>query len=95
MRRRLSRLRPEAKRRMHAPLAERWKWLVGVLRSHYAYWDLPSNYRSQKAFHYELNRIWILRKILSSMNPADAMEFLLDRMRQTKSNEEFFASMNR
>jgi transcription termination factor Rho len=43
----------------------------------------------------ELNRIWILRKILSSMNPADAMEFLLDRMRQTKSNEEFFASMNR
>ncbi len=43
----------------------------------------------------ELNRVWILRKILSSMNPADAMEFLLDKMRQTKSNEEFFASMNR
>ncbi|WP_457574556.1 transcription termination factor Rho [Desulfolithobacter sp.] len=43
----------------------------------------------------ELNKIWILRKILSSMNPADAMEFLLDRMRQTKTNEEFFASMNR
>ncbi|HFQ89445.1 MAG TPA: transcription termination factor Rho [Desulfobulbus sp.] len=43
----------------------------------------------------ELNRIWILRKILSSMNPADAMEFLLDKMRHTKSNEEFFASMNR
>ncbi|HHD63405.1 MAG TPA: transcription termination factor Rho [Desulfobulbaceae bacterium] len=42
----------------------------------------------------EMNRIWILRKILSSMNPADAMEFLLDRMRQTQSNEEFFASMN-
>ncbi|MBM9510842.1 transcription termination factor Rho [Desulfogranum marinum] len=43
----------------------------------------------------DLNRIWILRKLLSSMNPADAMEFLLDRMRQTKNNEEFFASMNR
>ncbi len=43
----------------------------------------------------ELNKVWILRKILSSMNPADAMEFLLDRMRQTKTNEEFFASMNR
>jgi len=43
----------------------------------------------------DLNRIWILRKILSSMNPADAMEFLLDKMGQTKSNEEFFASMNR
>ena len=43
----------------------------------------------------DMNRIWILRKILSSMNPADAMEFLLDKMGQTKSNEEFFASMNR
>ncbi len=43
----------------------------------------------------DLNRIWILRKLLSSMNPADAMEFLLDRMRQAPSNEDFFASMNR
>ncbi|HHO47351.1 MAG TPA: transcription termination factor Rho [Desulfobacteraceae bacterium] len=42
----------------------------------------------------DLNRIWILRKILSSMNPADAMEFLLDKMGQTESNAEFFASMN-
>ena len=42
----------------------------------------------------DLNRIWILRKLLSSMNPADAMDFLLDKMRQTESNEEFFASMN-
>ncbi|NIA04397.1 MAG: transcription termination factor Rho [Proteobacteria bacterium] len=42
----------------------------------------------------ELNRIWILRKLFSSMNPADAMEFLLDRMKQTKTNDEFFASMN-
>ena len=43
----------------------------------------------------DLNRIWILRKLLSSMNPADAMEFLLDKMGQTKNNYEFFASMNR
>lgn len=43
----------------------------------------------------DLNRIWILRKLLSSMNPADAMEFLLDRMRQAQTNEEFFATMNR
>ncbi|MDH4316818.1 MAG: transcription termination factor Rho [Desulfobulbaceae bacterium] len=42
----------------------------------------------------DLNRIWILRKLMSSMNPADAMEFLLGRMKQTKNNEEFFASMN-
>ncbi|PIE58598.1 MAG: transcription termination factor Rho [Desulfobulbus propionicus] len=43
----------------------------------------------------DLNRIWILRKLLSSMNPADAMDFLLDKMSQTKNNQEFFASMNR
>ncbi len=43
----------------------------------------------------DLQRIWILRKILSSMNPADAMEFLVDKMKQTQTNEEFFASMNR
>ncbi len=42
----------------------------------------------------DMNRIWILRKLLSAMNPADAMEFLLDRMRQTETNDEFFASMN-
>ncbi len=42
----------------------------------------------------DLNRIWILRKLLSSMNPADAMEFLLDRMRQTETNTDFFTSMN-
>jgi len=43
----------------------------------------------------ELNRIWILRKLLSSLNPADAMEFLVDKMKATKTNAEFFQSMNR
>ncbi len=42
-----------------------------------------------------LDRMWILRKLLSSMNPADAMEFLMGKMERTKSNTEFFASMNR
>ncbi len=42
----------------------------------------------------ELNRMWILRKLLSSMNPADAMEFLLERIKHTQTNAEFFASMN-
>ncbi len=42
----------------------------------------------------ELNRMWILRKLLASMNPADAMEFLLDKIKHTQSNAEFFASMN-
>ena len=42
----------------------------------------------------QINRMWILRKLLSSMNPADAMEFLLDKMKGTKTNQEFFDSMN-
>nr|HDN00710.1 transcription termination factor Rho [Deltaproteobacteria bacterium] len=42
-----------------------------------------------------LNRIWILRKLLSPLNPVDSMEFLLDKMRGTENNDEFLASMNR
>ena len=41
-----------------------------------------------------LNRVWILRKLLSSMNPASGMEFLLDKLKHQKTNEEFFDSMN-
>ncbi|OGR03904.1 MAG: transcription termination factor Rho [Deltaproteobacteria bacterium RIFOXYD12_FULL_50_9] len=42
----------------------------------------------------ELNRTWILRKLLSSLNPVDAMEFLLAKMKGTRSNAEFFSSMH-
>ncbi len=42
-----------------------------------------------------LNRVWILRKLLSPLNPIDSMEFLLDKMRDTESNAEFLASMNK
>jgi len=38
--------------------------------------------------------VFILRKILSSMGTVDAMEFLLDKMKDCKTNEEFFSSMN-
>ena len=41
-----------------------------------------------------LNRIWILRKLLASMNPADGMEFLVDKLRQQKTNQDFLDSMN-
>ncbi len=41
-----------------------------------------------------LNRVWILRKLLSSLNPADSLEFLLDKMTGTKSNKAFLDSMN-
>ncbi|PCH68067.1 MAG: transcription termination factor Rho [Bacteroidales bacterium] len=42
----------------------------------------------------ELNRIWILRNYLTDMNSVEAMQFLRDRLRKTKSNEEFLISMN-
>lgn len=41
-----------------------------------------------------LNKIWILRNYLSDMNPVEAMEFLIDRLSKTNTNEEFLISMN-
>jgi len=42
----------------------------------------------------DLNRIWILRKLLSDFNTVEAMEFSLEKMRGTKSNKEFLRSMS-
>jgi transcription termination factor Rho len=41
-----------------------------------------------------INRVWILRKLLSSLNPVDSLEFLLEKMQGTKDNAEFLRSMN-
>jgi transcription termination factor Rho len=41
-----------------------------------------------------LTRVWIIRKLLSSLNPVDSLEFLLDKMAGTKDNKEFLDSMN-
>ncbi len=41
-----------------------------------------------------LNRIWILRRLLQEMNPVDAMEFIIDKIRKTEKNGEFLDSMN-
>jgi len=42
----------------------------------------------------ELQRMWIMRKYLADMNPIEAIEFMKDRMKNTKTNAEFLASMN-
>jgi transcription termination factor Rho len=42
-----------------------------------------------------LNRVWILRKVLAPMNAIDSMEFLLDKMRKSKSNKEFLDLMSK
>src|SRR5947209_2319452 len=42
----------------------------------------------------ELNRVWVLRKVLNPLSPVEAMELLLGRLAKTKSNAEFLASMS-
>jgi transcription termination factor Rho len=41
-----------------------------------------------------LNKVWILRKVLNPLTAVDSMEFLLDKFKETKSNDEFLKSMN-
>ena len=41
-----------------------------------------------------LNRIWILRRLLQEMNPVDAMEFIISKIKKTETNQEFLDSMN-
>ena len=41
-----------------------------------------------------LNRIWILRRLLQEMNPVDAMEFIIGKIKKTTTNQEFLDSMN-
>ncbi len=43
---------------------------------------------------FALKRMWILRKVLSNLNTVEAMEFLLEKLSNTKTNEEFLASMS-
>jgi transcription termination factor Rho len=42
-----------------------------------------------------MQKIWILRKLLYNMDELDAMDFLLDKVKQTKTNSEFFEAMRR
>jgi transcription termination factor Rho len=42
----------------------------------------------------ELNRVWILRKVLSPLSPTESVELLLDRLSKSRSNGEFLSSMN-
>jgi transcription termination factor Rho len=41
-----------------------------------------------------LNRIWILRKLLSQLNAVEAMEFIVDKIQGTKDNNDFLTSMS-
>ena len=41
-----------------------------------------------------LSKMWVLRRILNPMGIVDSMEFLLDKLKESKSNDDFFDSMN-
>ena len=41
-----------------------------------------------------LAKMWVLRRILMQMGPVDAMEFLIDKLKNSKSNDDFFDQMN-
>jgi len=55
-----------------------------------------SSTRRDDLLHNEntLQKMWVLRKYLNDMNPVEAMEFINERIKQTKSNEEFLVTMN-
>ena len=42
----------------------------------------------------DLNRVWVLRKVLTPLSPVEAMELLLSRMSKTKTNQDFLSSMS-
>ena len=43
----------------------------------------------------DLNRVWVLRKVLNPLSSVEAMELLLDKMSKTKSNADFLSSMQK
>jgi transcription termination factor Rho len=43
----------------------------------------------------DLNRVWVLRKVLAPLSAVEAMELLLDKMGKTKSNGDFLSSMQK
>jgi hypothetical protein len=66
---------------MHAPVRDQHRWLCQVLRGHYAYYGLPSNFRSLKGFLCEVRRTWFraLRRRSQRRLQWDAFEALLER----------------
>ena len=60
----LKEVRANARLRMHAPIRDQHRWLTRVLRGHYAYYGLPSNFPALQTFYNQIQRIWyrVLRK---------------------------------
>lgn len=56
--RKLKSMRQQARRCMHTPVADQYRWLCRVLRGHYGYYGLPSNHRSLNGFYEGVRRYW-------------------------------------
>ena len=80
--RKLREVKLEARRRMHRPVAEQHRWLSSVLRGHYRYYGLPSNYEALAAFRYQVARIWCrsLRRRSQRSMTWDAYNEILRRL---------------
>jgi RNA-directed DNA polymerase len=74
-------LREEARRRMHSAVRDQHRWLCQVLRGHYRYYGLSSNFRSLNAFYYQVRRVWFraLRHRSQRGLTWDAYQVLLGR----------------
>lgn len=74
-------LRLEARQRRHTPIADQHTWLSQVLRGHYAYFGLPSNFRMLKTFHEEVRKLWYraLRRRSQRSLTWDGFHALLER----------------
>lgn len=57
--RKLTALRQDAWRLMHAPMAAQHRWFAAVLRGHYGYYGRPHNYPALNGFHRQMRRIWL------------------------------------
>ena len=58
---------------------------------------LVSGTRREDLLHTEedLNKIWVLQKFLATMNVTEGMEFLIDKMKKSKTNKEFLEAINK
>jgi RNA-directed DNA polymerase len=71
MRRKLSEVKAELKRRMHLSIPEQGRWLASVLRGHFNYYAVPDNSRALTAFRYHIIRYWL--KTLRRRSQRDGM----------------------
>jgi hypothetical protein len=77
----LKSLRTEARRRMHTPVRDQHQWLTQVLRGHYAYYGVPSNFRAMRGYYQQARRIWYcaLRRRSQRQLTWDGFVALLER----------------